>query len=374
MAEVQGTLFSDDGQAVKRCTRCGEVKQLELFHRNKNAKGGRHHYCGECSTARQNRFFHANKDRILPQMRQARFVLRTEMLAAYGNKCECCGESESGFLTLDHVLGGGKHHQKKAGGSKAIMLELKKAGWPLDEYRLLCWNCNCGRQRLPDGVCPHHLPTYFQDNASAPCERSLAKEKQCPNCQEVKNIDKDFGRNAKGFPQSYCRVCAVVLRREQRGRIRRGEVLLDTPFGLGVLQRCPRCDRWKNTTESFHQGQAWCKLCTHAHRQLNAAAVRERDAAWGRRQVLEMVAAYGGSCCCCGLQNPGFLTIDHTDGNGAEKRRNGDSRGVKFYSALKKRGYPKEGYRLMCFNCNCSRKQFGVCPHDRRRQTNCEST
>jgi hypothetical protein len=32
---------------------------------------------------------------------------------------------------------------------------------------------------------------------------------------------------------------------------------------------------------------------------------------------------------------------------------------------LKRRGYPQEGYTILCFNCNLSRGFFGYCPHER---------
>ena len=35
----------------KRCTKCGEVKPLSGFHRNKSSKDGRHAYCKPCTRA-----------------------------------------------------------------------------------------------------------------------------------------------------------------------------------------------------------------------------------------------------------------------------------------------------------------------------------
>jgi len=81
--------------------------------------------------------------------------IREEMLEAYGRKCSCCGETESDFLTLDHI--GGKndtnHPWAPTRGGTSIYGKLKKMGWPKDHYRLLCWNCNCASRWT--GVCPH---------------------------------------------------------------------------------------------------------------------------------------------------------------------------------------------------------------------------
>jgi len=76
----------------------------------------------------------------------------------------------------------------------------------------------------------------------------------------------------------------------------------------------------------------------------------------------EVIKAYGGKCDCCGESHIEFLTIDHTNGDGAAHRRLcGKGRGI--YADLKKRGFPKVGYRCLCLNCNISLGFYGYCPH-----------
>ena len=75
---------------------------------------------------------------------------RQEVFDHYGNKCECCGETEPMFLTVDHINGGGKKHGKKVGN---MYVWLASTGYP-EGFRLLCMNCNFGRERN-GGVCPH---------------------------------------------------------------------------------------------------------------------------------------------------------------------------------------------------------------------------
>ena len=96
---------------------------------------------------------------------------------------------------------------------------------------------------------------------------------------------------------------------------------------------------------------------------LNEAGRRRR-----KEIALETFAAYGGRCVCCGETNPGFLTIDHVNGNGAAHRREvlGASRGGShFYRWLMKQGFPQSGeFQLMCYNCNLGRQRNGgKCPH-----------
>ena len=78
-----------------------------------------------------------------------------QFLDAYGAKCECCGETNAHFLTLDHVHGNGHKERRELGLSDqyGVIRKAKREGWPKC-YRVLCFNCNCGRQRN-QGVCPH---------------------------------------------------------------------------------------------------------------------------------------------------------------------------------------------------------------------------
>ncbi len=93
----------------------------------------------------------------------------------------------------------------------------------------------------------------------------------------------------------------------------------------------------------------------------------DRTRNYNRKLREELIAAYGGCCECCGEDHFEFLTLDHTNGNGAEEKRKlfGNARsGTHFFQYLKKHGYPKDGYRLLCFNCNCARGFYGFCPHN----------
>lgn len=65
----------------------------------------------------------------------------------YGGRCSCCGEARWAFLTIDHVDG-----QNGLRGA-ALYRDIIRRGFPGD-YRILCWNCNAGRERN-GGVCPH---------------------------------------------------------------------------------------------------------------------------------------------------------------------------------------------------------------------------
>jgi hypothetical protein len=80
---------------------------------------------------------------------------RDSLLAAYGGKCACskCPETNTDFLTLEHVGGGGRAHRKAMGSH--TYADLRRRGYPQDGYTLLCWNCNAGSRFT--GVCPHMI-------------------------------------------------------------------------------------------------------------------------------------------------------------------------------------------------------------------------
>lgn len=84
----------------------------------------------------------------------------------------------------------------------------------------------------------------------------------------------------------------------------------------------------------------------------------------GQQLKQEIIQAYGNACACCGETQIEFLTIDHINGDGAAHRRefNGNHRSV--YRDLKRRGFPQDDYRLLCFNCNFALGSYGYCPHN----------
>jgi len=86
------------------------------------------------------------------------------VLAHYGGKCACCGETRWEFLTVDHIKGGGVRHRQEvckngAGtnrscGSSRFYRWLIRNNFPKG-FRILCANCN---QALGSHkYCPHQL-------------------------------------------------------------------------------------------------------------------------------------------------------------------------------------------------------------------------
>lgn len=78
---------------------------------------------------------------------------------------------------------------------------------------------------------------------------------------------------------------------------------------------------------------------------------------------IETINAYGGRCVCCGEGTWQFLTIDHPKGDGQRDREPHRKITGQFYAWLKKQGYPKGYYQVLCMNCNWVRR-YDICPHE----------
>jgi len=83
----------------------------------------------------------------------------------------------------------------------------------------------------------------------------------------------------------------------------------------------------------------------------------------GARLRREMLQMYGDICRCCGEYRPEFLQIDHVNGGGrAHRQMVGGTTGVM--RDLKRQGWPQNGYRLLCANCNVATMNGRKCPHE----------
>ena len=79
----------------------------------------------------------------------------------------------------------------------------------------------------------------------------------------------------------------------------------------------------------------------------------------------ELLEAYGNKCNCpgCGVDIPEFLALDHVNNDGKAHRTKLKAITTGIYRDLRKRGFPKEGYQLLCHNCNMAKQLYGECPH-----------
>lgn len=133
----------DSSTGNRRCAKCKKVLELSNFwvHREKYPFS----YCKSCSLK-------IRKPSKPEYSKKSRERCRREVLAAYGGKCACCGETESVFLAIDHVNNDGAKHRRQVNQGSMIFW-IRRHRFPKDRFQLLCYNCN--RAKFSLGHCPH---------------------------------------------------------------------------------------------------------------------------------------------------------------------------------------------------------------------------
>jgi len=75
------------------------------------------------------------------------------ILDHYGAECNCCGQVQKRFLTLDGINDDGYLHRRRWQERFKLYRQIIKDGFP-DDIQILCFNCKVGRQKN-GGMCPH---------------------------------------------------------------------------------------------------------------------------------------------------------------------------------------------------------------------------
>lgn len=129
----------------------------EYYHKNREANINRVREWNE-----------ANKERSKVNAKRSYWRLKEAAYMAYGGyKCQCCGETEPLFLSIDHVNNDGHLYRKakktetgtwiKVGShcGENLFRWLRRENYP-EGFQVLCLNCNGGKHRN-GGVCPHQV-------------------------------------------------------------------------------------------------------------------------------------------------------------------------------------------------------------------------
>lgn len=152
----------------KSCRTCSAVKPLDQFKPDKQCTSGYTNECLECCRARNRAY--ARGYRLRPEVQARVYEWRTaderkayqrvkyrdlkeEVIEEYGGCCNCCGEPNLAFLTIDHIFNDGANHRGEGGRFKGVSIyrTLKREGFPKGRYQVLCYNCNCAKQHDTEG-------------------------------------------------------------------------------------------------------------------------------------------------------------------------------------------------------------------------------
>lgn len=179
---------------MKKCSKCGKEKSISEFWKHPETKSGFGSNCKEChreicrNWIRKNiekyrkdsreyakKWRKKNKEKLKEYRKELyskhhekwsennkrKYVERRKLvIEKYGNKCNCCGEKNIYFLTIDHINNDGFIHRKKYQGN--MFDWARKNNYP-KSLRVLCLNCNGARQYHGgiEKICPHKFTKDF---------------------------------------------------------------------------------------------------------------------------------------------------------------------------------------------------------------------
>lgn len=130
-----------------------EHRKSDPIHRQKQIESNRKSY--QKNKAKRVEYYRAHRDVKNAYQRENNKKLRLEILNYYSNgniKCNCCGESELHFLSLDHINNDGYTHRKTVGFARQLYMWIKRNNFP-PIFQVLCMNCNFAKGKI--GYCPH---------------------------------------------------------------------------------------------------------------------------------------------------------------------------------------------------------------------------
>jgi hypothetical protein len=140
----------------------------------------------------------------------------------------------------------------------------------------------------------------------------------------------------------------------------------DNSIQLSLLPQAPLPSSKFWYRRSKAQGLCGCGKELPIGKGAQCAQCRRRGREYCARLRKETVSAYGGRCQCpggCDVDIAEFLSIDHIFNDGkAHRKKIGMSTAI--YRWLKREGWPKDRFRLLCYNCNFARAKYKVCPHE----------
>lgn len=123
------------------------------------------------------------------------------------------------------------------------------------------------------------------------------------------------------------------------------------------------------------KGHTQCRKCRAKTlkdwRGRNRDKVAAYNAAHNEKAKRELVDALGGECACCGEKELAFLTLDHIGQVVPDNHRwsNGARvSGRRLLREIKAEGFPRDKYRILCWNCNAATAYGRPCPHEIARQ------
>jgi hypothetical protein len=175
----------------------------------------------------------------------------------------------------------------------------------------------------------------------------------------------------------FCKTCSSVIKKgwREQHKVKLGTSLFDMEAFKKKYKnvKCRQCGvklvpeiNWYQSYGVIGYGSTYlCKKCVcnirKQYRESNPETISKRKFVARFNFKKQVISHYGGKCTCCGQDDINKLTIDHINGDGAEHRKEINYKNI--YEWLVKNNYP-DGFTVLCFNCNCAKRKYEICPHD----------
>jgi len=316
----------------KTCDKCYETKPIEGFELIKSS-GGRRNTCIECRRRYLNARYKKKSD---------------ENLLLYGVRC---GKPYKRWFTMvfPEDLDTTFRVCKKCGIEKPVR-EFKSTG--NNQYTFSCRKCLC---KLNNSL----RRKRFDKNRKIHGNIYTLEERKKSNVAHRKKRERDR-IEAIQFYGGKCECC---------GESNMDMLTFDHINGVGEKEDKKSSLRYyRNKIEAGYPNDKFRLLCWNCNAAIGIfgycphhASKSEIDdnynrlslsAKYRRKLKRQMIHAYGGKCVKCGEDHEEFMTIDHINGNGIKHKK---EIGTSINQWLKRKGWPKDEFQLLCFNCNCSK-------------------
>ena len=145
----------------KTCKDCGQVKDLEDFHRDSHLPDGRRHVCKDCAKVRTASYRVTNAEQVRAhdydyrrdpevmarnrvQLKRLHEADKAAAFQHYGECCAVCGSSED--LQISYLNDDGQERRDSDSEARTIYRWLRKHGYP-EGFQTLCRGCNLAKAR-----------------------------------------------------------------------------------------------------------------------------------------------------------------------------------------------------------------------------------
>jgi hypothetical protein len=326
------------------CIRCGKKEPKVWFYKDFGKHGGASRWCSSCRRKVGRSYY---KRKIKPALKKAR-ELREKEKRKLKRKCRSCGLSEPDIKFGSDY---GKH-----GGCSTLCI-LCKRELSKDYYWKNKDDINIKQKQYREGhggELRKLLREYYKRNKYKWVEwRENNKERwkltQVAYRQRLKRqVIEAYGGKCSCCGEDEIDFLTLEhiyhdgrAHRENVWSIYRDLRSREWPkIGLTVLcWNCQMATRYR-------------KPCPHKHR-------RSESDRYGRLKRRVMVA-YGDRCACCHEDELWFLTIEHINHDGRRHRELVSN----VYRDLRDRGWPKNGFTILCWNCQMATRYRKPCPHE----------